>query len=132
MKKFRNVKYSGLILMILLLSTLLYFSCIPLTNKPVKINSLQAVNNTLYVQMQTELTCTATSQNGDKLTYKWSCDDGTLSGEGQKVKWTSPNAYGDFHIMVKVQDTNGNSDQATTTIKVIYNPNPFECPSCNK
>ena len=116
----------------ILVSSLLLSSCVPVVNKPVKITELEVKNKTMYVQTQTELTCIATSLTGDKITYKWSTDNGKLSGEGQKITWTSPNAYGDFHIMVTAQDIKGNSDQATTTIKVIYNPDPVPCPSCNK
>jgi hypothetical protein len=132
MKKIKCTNNCRLFLWVLLIGALLLSSCVPVVNKPVKITEIEAKNKALYVQMDTELTCFATSQTGDKLTYKWSCDDGKLSGEGQKITWTSPNAYGDFHIMVIAQDTKGNSDQATTTIKVVYNPEPFECPSCKK
>jgi hypothetical protein len=64
------------------------------------------------------------------MTFTWSCADGTFIGSGPIVTWQAPNAYGDFHILVIVEDGNGNSTQRTITIGVIVNENDQGCSTC--
>jgi hypothetical protein len=124
----RSVMLTAVIIFASVISGL---SCVP-ANNPVKIISVDVADPYMFVQTHQDLICNAVSATGDKITYTWSCDGGTLTGEGQKVNWTSPNEYNTYHIMVTAKDSKGNSDQATATITVIYNKTPFECPSCKK
>jgi hypothetical protein len=64
------------------------------------------------------------------MTFTWSCADGSFVGSGPIVTWNAPNAYGDFHIMVIVEDSSGKSSQATITIHAIVNTNEQGCSTC--
>lgn len=96
------------------------------------ISKLEATHLYVYPQGTTEIKCIATSPTGDNLIYKWSCTDGSIIGNGPIVTWKSPNKYGNFHIMITVEDSKGASDNATITISVVANKNQPACPSCGK
>ncbi|MEV6983695.1 Ig-like domain-containing protein [Sphaerisporangium sp. NPDC051017] len=65
-----------------------------------------------------ELTAPATDPDGDKLTWKWSSDVGTLSGDGDTVKLTVSDGPADAHITVEVSD---GREKATGTATVHVN-----------
>ena len=102
---------------------LLGFACLPLTGgqqaQGIVISDLKADYPSIYPRAYTEITCTASNPNGGELNYKWTSSGGTLVGEGQKIRWEAPNMYGDYHIMVVVQDTAGHSAEETVTVSVI-------------
>jgi len=50
-----------------------------------------------------------------------------LSGAGPVVTWRAPNSYGDYHVMVIAEDTNGGSTQATLTLSVVARPASRGC-----
>jgi hypothetical protein len=104
----------------LIIGILLFTSCIS-PHKVLQISKLEASTLYVYPKGKTTLNCLVSDPEGDDLTFKWSCTDGELTGSGPVVTWKAPNQYGEFHIMVIAQDTNGNSDEATVTIGVIVN-----------
>jgi hypothetical protein len=53
------------------------------------------------------ITCVASDPDGDELTYTWSAERGTISGEGAIVTWTAPSEYGNYVITVTVSDGRG-------------------------
>jgi len=61
--------------------------------------------------------CVASDIDGDTLTYAWSTDAGTVSGEGTDVTWTAPDVEGDFAVRVVVSDGYGGERSASTVIK---------------
>jgi chitinase len=63
------------------------------------------------------LTCAASDPDGDELTYEWSAERGSISGEGAEVTWTGPNEYGNFLITVTVTD--GRGGEAADEISII-------------
>jgi hypothetical protein len=113
------------ILVILLISvTAFYASCGPNRNRPPKISDIEATTMYVYPKGKSTINCIVTDPEGDDILFRWSCSDGEFVGSGPVVTWKAPNQYGEFHIMVIAEDTNGNSDQATLTIEVIVNENP--------
>jgi hypothetical protein len=95
------------------------------------IASLKAPDKYLYPEGTSQLQCIVSVPDSTKLTYKWSCSDGTLTGNGPVITWKAPNKYGDFHIMVVVEDVNGNTDKASATIGVVVNENGDQgCSTC--
>jgi len=63
------------------------------------------------------ITCEASDPDGDELTYIWSAERGTISGEDHEVTWTAPSEYGDYLITVTVSDGRGGevtSSEVTT------------------
>ena len=75
-----------------------------LANRAPSIQSL-AANPTEVVHGGTSaLTCTATDDDGDNLTYTWTARAGTIQGSGSNVQWEAPNVTGAFWIMVSAGD----------------------------
>lgn len=103
--------------------------CTVSANQSPKISSIKADTLYVYPKGQAELECIALHPQGDTMTFTWSCTDGTFVGSGPIITWQAPNAYGNFHIMVVVEDTKGNSSKTTITIGVVVNENQ-PCPSC--
>ena len=127
---FYRVKF-GIMLIILIIISLLASACSISVNQPPKISSLEADTMLVYPTGKAELQCIATDPDGDNITFKWSCTDGTFTGTGPIVTWKAPNAYGNFHIMVIVEDSKGSSSQGTLTIDVVVNENQKKaCSSC--
>jgi len=58
--------------------------------------------------------CIASDPDNDKLSYEWSADGGSISGEGSVVTWTAPFQGGKVIVAVTVSD--GNSGVATESI----------------
>jgi hypothetical protein len=53
------------------------------------------------------ITCVASDPDGDELTYTWTTERGTISGEGAIVTWTAPGEYGNYLVTVTVSDGRG-------------------------
>jgi chitinase len=53
------------------------------------------------------LFCLAADPDGDELSYEWSAERGTISGEGPEATWIAPNEYGSFTITATVSDGRG-------------------------
>ena len=96
------------------------------SNTGVVVNAVTAEYPTLYPLGNTTITCNASSKDGLPLHYRWVCNDGTIIGEGPTVKWEAPKTYGDFNIMVIVDDGKGNSSTGTTQVTVIVR-DPNKC-----
>ena len=95
-------------------------------NSPVIISAVTVEHATLYPLGNTNITCSAISKEGLPLHYKWVCDEGTIIGEGPTVKWEAPRTYGDFNIMVIVDDGKGHSSTGTARVTVIVR-DPSKC-----
>jgi hypothetical protein len=54
-----------------------------------------------------QITCTASDPDHGQLSYDWSADGGTISGNGSAVNWTAPDAAGAYDITVVVRDGYG-------------------------
>lgn len=93
---------------------------------PVVIAAVVAEHSTLYPLGNTTVTCSATSKDGSALSYKWVCNDGTITGEGPTIKYEAPRTYGDFNIIVIVTDSKGNSSTGSTKVTVIVR-DPSKC-----
>ena len=63
------------------------------------------------------LTCEATDPDGDELSYEWSSERGSFSGEGAVVSWVGPSEYLTCVITVTVSD--GRGGEATNSINII-------------
>ena len=60
------------------------------------------------------------SDEGAEVSYQWSCEDGTISGEGSMITWTAPDEYIErTTITVVVSDT-------------VYESVVFEVVSCSR
>jgi len=71
------------------------------------------------------LLCAARDPDGNQLTYAWTAENGTITGDGQKVIWLPPDTIGDYEISVKVN--NGKGGEASFSKRfTVTNPAPPE------
>jgi hypothetical protein len=87
-------------------------------NHPPTISSLAAVPPSLQFASTTTLTAVASDQDGDPVQFKWDARDGTLSGVGNKVSWTSPSKNGNYTVTVTVSDGKGAETKQDIVIPV--------------
>ena len=87
-------------------------------NHPPTITSLTAEPAALQYASRTTLTCIASDQDGDPVQYRWEARDGTLSGEGNKVSWTSPSQGGNYSVFVIASDGKGAETRQEIVIPV--------------
>ncbi len=117
--------------LIVLFSFLASGGCLPALssaagNQGPVISSIEADTPVIYPLGYSGIKCVASDPKGGALKYTWSSTDGKFSGEGAVVRWDAPADYGDYHLMVRVQDSSGNSTQATVTVSVVVRP-PEAC-----
>jgi hypothetical protein len=87
-------------------------------NHPPTINSLTAEPASLQFANNTTVTCVAADSDGDPVQYKWEAREGSISGVGNKVTWTSPSKNGNFSIFVTVSDGKGAETRQELVIPV--------------
>ena len=63
--------------------------------------------------------CIARDADGDRLTYKWEADRGSISGKGASVVYTAPSSFVDVLVNVYVSDGRGGSAQRSAAFKVV-------------
>lgn len=90
--------------------------------EPHLISSLEAQYMDVYPRGASEIKCVTSNPEGGDVQLRWSSTGGTLTGAGDTVTWQAPNAYGDYHIMVVAEDSNGESAEAVITISVVPRP----------
>jgi hypothetical protein len=63
--------------------------------------------------------CTASDQDGDPLSYSWTCTSGLLlSTTARTVAWSAPERSGSAIVTVVVRDSSGASDTSSGTVAV--------------
>jgi len=87
-------------------------------NHAPSITSLTADPAALQFASMATLTCIASDQDGDSVQYKWEARDGTLSGIGNKVSWTSPSKGGNYSVFVVASDGKGAETRQEIVIPV--------------
>ncbi|MBN1691367.1 MAG: hypothetical protein JW901_10115 [Dehalococcoidia bacterium] len=68
-----------------------------------------------------ELSAIATDPDGDDITYTWLADNGTLTPNGDRAVWLSPDKMGKYNITVKAADTCGHESTMVKEIRVFLN-----------
>jgi hypothetical protein len=101
-------------------------------NQPPTITQLAAEHTVLYPLGNTRIECLAYDSDSDLLSYKWVSNDGLIVGNGSSVTWEAPRSYGDYHIMVSVDDGYGHSISKVVTVSVIVREAQKYCSSCPK
>ena len=68
-----------------------------------------------------QFTCIAIDPDGDEMTYTWTADNGTISGDGATVTWISPATMGKYTVTVEVSDGKGGEAIAVQEARVVIN-----------
>lgn len=90
-------------------------------NQPPVIEGLWCQNDALLPRETTSLQCTASDDDGQPLSYEWSCALGGLEPNGATATWTAPMAPGSYIVSVRAYD--GHGGETTKTILMhVYLP----------
>jgi len=128
-----NRIWPGLALLLVISSLLVVSACTntpppppppptPINQQPA-IDSLTADKQEVATSGDVNLVAITSDPDGDILTYQWSADSGTFSGEGKSVTWTAPAISDNYTIRLTVSDGKGGTATASTTISAIDKPN---------
>jgi hypothetical protein len=71
-----------------------------------------------------QVTCTASSPDGNGLSYEWSASGGNISGTGAAVNWTAPEEVGMYDITVVATDGQGRKDTELIALIASNGPPP--------
>jgi len=94
----------------------------PPPNQLPVIESITA-GNEMPTLAETQIIAVASDADGDSLTYQWSSNGGTITGEGNTIAWMSPGNSDNFTINLTVSDGKGGITAKSITITVIDKPN---------
>jgi hypothetical protein len=88
-------------------------------NRKPEIVDIIIPGGTLYVSQQYDISASASDPDGDSLTYAWTVSGGSINNAAANpMKWTTPNAAGNYTIQVKVTDGKGGEATMSKTISV--------------
>jgi len=82
------------------------------------IDSLTARPDKVWPEGETDVTCEASDDDDDPLTYNWSCTGGSFDGDGATVTWEAPATSDTYGITCEVTDGRGGRTTRTTTVDV--------------
>jgi hypothetical protein len=89
----------------------------PANESPV-ISSVTANPTEIVIGDSATITAVATDPDDDPITLKWSASDGTITGSGNQVTWTSSKS-GSSTINLTVSDNRGGQTTGSVTINVL-------------
>jgi hypothetical protein len=95
----------------------------PPANEIPVISSLTADNTEIPTSTEAHIVATASDADGDILTFQWSANGGTISGEGSAITWTAPAISDNYTIKLTVSDGKGGVATESITIAAIDKPN---------
>ncbi|MCF8395578.1 MAG: PKD domain-containing protein, partial [Melioribacteraceae bacterium] len=87
-------------------------------NEAPVINNLEAEPRKVDLGGTSEIICIASDEDGDEITYEWSCTNGIITGSGTNINWTAPVEEGNYFIKCKVTDPTGESDTDSIAVAV--------------
>lgn len=92
-------------------------------SQPVKvrprIKSIAAEKNPAPAGKAMRLFCTAEDADSPQLTYQWTAEGGSITGQGQEVLFTAPGATGKVKIHCLVSDADGQQVADSLLIEII-------------
>jgi len=89
------------------------------------ISSLTADPSSVDINESTTITCTASDQDGDTLTYTWTKTGGTFEGStsGPSVTWRAPSTEGNYTVGCEVSDGEAtDSEQVIISVGEVNHP----------
>jgi len=109
------------------------------TNQIPVISSVSANPTQIVVGQSATITAVAGDPDDDPISYNWSASQGTISGTGKQVTWTSSDQSGSISIGLTVSDNRGGQATSSVTVAVLpptttvtLNPVPAESGTVNQ
>lgn len=96
----------------------------PINHSPA-ISSVSANLASVETGEQASVSCQASDQDNDPISYSWSASGGSISGSGSTVQWTAPAQAGTYTIQCSVSDGRGGSKSGVTDI-LVTDPIPVQ------
>jgi hypothetical protein len=87
-------------------------------NNPPVINSLNASQNSVEVNQTVTILCSATDQDIETFTFRWSVNGEIIEEESSSLSWIAPNIVGNYTISCTVIDSKGGEDSESVSITV--------------
>lgn len=94
---------------------------VPQANRQPVIQSIAGSSDWLPLT-EGRFTCIASDPDDDRLSYYWTADNGTISGNGATATWISPAAEGKYNITITVNDGKGGEANKVQEVRVNLNP----------
>lgn len=92
-------------------------------NHAPRFKAFAANPNPALIGSPVDLYCAVDNFEGSDLSYDWSSEAGSFTGEGANVVWNAPEVAGDYEIMVDVSD-GSDTRSDTLTVAVLDNLPP--------
>lgn len=109
------------------------------TNEVPVISSISANPTQVVAGQSASITAVASDPDDDPITYNWSASQGTISGTGSQVTWTSSGQSGSVSIGLTASDNRGGQATSSVTVTVLpptttvtLNPVPAESGTVNQ
>ena len=94
------------------------FNVVKSVNHPPVILKLNATPRKINIGARTTLSCLAVDPDSNALSYRWSAQNGSLTGGGSSVSWQSPSQEGNYFISCAVDDGGGGIATANLELEV--------------
>jgi hypothetical protein len=96
------------------------------TNHPPEISDLSADPPSVNINQTATITCFASDEDGDPLTYHWTKNVGSFEGStsGSSVTWRAPSTEGNYTVECEVSDGEGGKDNDSVNIVVTESDEP--------
>jgi len=95
-----------------------YSSSPAIDNYPPRIRSLATDEEVVFPGTGVTVYCTAVDPDEDQLSYSWSADFGSITGDGSAVIWIIPENEGIYSMECAVTDPTGGTDNKSVTVEV--------------
>lgn len=89
----------------------------PGNHSPV-ISSVNAAQESIEINNYVNITCSASDQDGDSLTFNWTVNGQVIEGNNSFLNWRAPNISGNYTITCTVSDSRGGEDNESVSITV--------------
>ena len=89
------------------------------------IESLTASEDHVAPASSCQVKCVASDPDGNELSYEWSTNRGSISGNGSIITWTAPDTVGTYTITAVVTDSHGGESKGSLRINVAVNHPPI-------
>jgi hypothetical protein len=87
-------------------------------NNPPVINSLNASQNSVEVNQTVTILCSASDQDIETFTFRWSVNGEIIEEESSSLSWRAPDTAGTYNITCTVSDSRGGEDSQSINIEV--------------
>jgi hypothetical protein len=94
-------------------------------NYPPVISSLDANQDSIEINHNVSIYCSANDQDGDTLTFNWTMNGQVIEGNNSSLSWRAPDTAGTFNITCTVSDGRGGEDSESVSITVTTMSGPI-------